>query len=80
MGLFTGGVEMSVKRYDLCKYQNGYAEMESSVDGEWVDYTDYVKLEQQNRELRELLEHLDFCGGLGLDKHRMIKEKLNKYK
>ena len=52
MALLTGGVDMSeVKRYDLCKYQNGYAEMESSIDGEWVDYTDYVKLEQQLKDM-----------------------------
>ena len=47
-----------VKRYDLCKYQNGYAEMESSVDGEWVDYTDYIKVEQQKAELINILKSI----------------------
>ena len=64
----------------LEKLENVEQQIRDSAEALTLCWSEKRELEQQNKELRELLEYLDFCGGLGLDKHRMIKEKLDKYK
>ena len=76
-----------IKRYNIFRYQNGPAEMEQDNDGDWVDYTDCVKLEQQKAELVELLTECykrfkDYEMDVDTDRpihHIRFMEKLQKY-
>ena len=50
-----------VKRYEpeAHSYSGAHATMELEDDGDWVAYSDYEKLQAENKRLREALEELN---------------------